>query len=105
MNQVLTFNLAIEDLRLLIDDIVSKAVERALNKVKQANEQPVEQDLLSIKEAAAFLRVSLPTLYKLRREGQIKAKKLGTVIRFDKNELQAALNNNTKEPKKREGLR
>jgi excisionase family DNA binding protein len=47
--------------------------------------------VLSLEEAAAFLRVSETTVYQLLREGQLRARKVGREWRFLKSNLVAYL--------------
>jgi excisionase family DNA binding protein len=47
----------------------------------------VEKDILTINEAAAFLKVGKRTIYKLVQEGKIPAKKVLNKWRFEKERL------------------
>ena len=47
--------------------------------------------VMTLEEAAGFLRVSETTVYQLLREGQLKARKVGREWRFLKSELVAYL--------------
>ncbi|MBN1850303.1 MAG: helix-turn-helix domain-containing protein [Deltaproteobacteria bacterium] len=47
----------------------------------------VDKDILTINEAAAFLKVGKRTIYKLVQEGKIPAKKVLNKWRFEKERL------------------
>ena len=47
----------------------------------------VDRDILTINEAAAFLKVGKRTIYKLVQEGKIPAKKVLNKWRFEKERL------------------
>jgi len=47
----------------------------------------VDRDILTINEAAAFLKVGKRTIYKLVQEGKIPAKKVLNKWRFEKKRL------------------
>lgn len=49
---------------------------------------PMENDVLTIKEAAAFLRCHPRTLQKLAIRGEVPAKKVGSLWRFSRQRLQ-----------------
>lgn len=48
-------------------------------------------DVLTIKEASAYLRVTEPVLYRMARAGEVPAKKVGTKWRFSRKALDAWL--------------
>lgn len=50
-----------------------------------------EAELIDSKEAAALLRISLPTLHKWKKQGQIPFHRIGTRIRFNKAEVLATI--------------
>ncbi len=45
------------------------------------------QNLLTVKEVAALLRVSAQTLYKMLEQGEIPAVKVGSQWRFDRDRI------------------
>ena len=53
--------------------------------------QPVEDELITSKQAAKILGISLVTLHFWKTEGRLKFYRIGTRIRFKKNELLEAL--------------
>jgi excisionase family DNA binding protein len=52
-----------------------------------------KMEILDMKEACEFLRVSKPSLYKYIRSGEIPAFKMGRVWRFDKGLLDGWVKN------------
>lgn len=52
-----------------------------------------EEEILTTKEAAEFLKLSICTLYKLQREKQIPFKKIGAQVRYCKSDLIAWIKN------------
>ena len=53
-----------------------------------------KEELLTVKEATEFLKVTRQTLYKLRKEGELKAIKIGSKILFRLSDLTELINNN-----------
>jgi excisionase family DNA binding protein len=49
----------------------------------------VEKEILTIKEAAAYLQIGIRSLYRLAREGRIPGKKVLNKWRFTRKSLQA----------------
>lgn len=58
---------------------------------KQEPTKEVKKELLTRKEAAGFLRISLPTLGEYVKRGILKAQRIGSRVLFDKTELENAL--------------
>ncbi len=56
-------------------------LERALAHAK------VDDDILNMKEALDYLKISRNTMYKLLKEGSIPAKQVGTRWRFSRRQL------------------
>ena len=54
-------------------------------------ESTVQKAVLTTKEAAAYLSISLPTLHRLLRAGELPHLRLGRVIRFRVEDLDAFL--------------
>jgi excisionase family DNA binding protein len=50
---------------------------------------PVTEPLWTAEDVAAFLRVSLSMVYKLRRMGALPAIRVGALFRFQPNEVRA----------------
>lgn len=61
------------------------------------------ENLLTVKEVAAMLRVSAQTLYKMLEQGEIPAVKVGSQWRFDREKIKNWIENQangTATPKK-----
>lgn len=56
------------------------------------------QNLLTVKEVAALLRVSAQTLYKMLEQGEIPAVKVGSQWRFDRDRIREWLLQRSSEP-------
>lgn len=54
----------------------------------------MNDDILTVKEAAQFLKVSVPTIYQLKAKKQIPFKKIGGNLRFSKADLLKMFENN-----------
>lgn len=52
------------------------------------------QNLLTVKELAALLRVSSQTLYKMLEQGEIPAVKIGAQWRFDRDKIRLWIESN-----------
>lgn len=57
------------------------------------------QRLLTVREAAEFLRISRNGLYILAREGKVPSYRIGNSVRFDLDELRAWLEEQRRGPK------
>lgn len=69
------------ELEALIENTIKKALSQTVN---QKEEAPI---LLTRKEAASFLKICLPNLDDMVREGTIPASRIGTRVRFLKSDL------------------
>jgi len=73
-----------------------KILQEELAKLNLPSSKSIGEEstkLLSKKEAAAYLTISLPTLTKLIKSGNVKALKIGkSRYRFRKSDLQNSLN-------------
>ena len=58
----------------------------------------MEDDILTIEEVAKYLRVSDRTVYDWAQKGEIPARKIGTVWRFKKSELERWVNERLSSP-------
>lgn len=74
---------------------IEELVELLLKAVKREDERgvslPEHDELLDRKEAAAFLRITLPTLREYTRLGILKGYRLGSRVRYKRSELMGAL--------------
>lgn len=59
----------------------------------EATKKDADQ-LLTVDEACDFLRISVPTFYRLRKEGKLKAVRVGGGLRIDPAELRAFVRRN-----------
>jgi|ERR1017187_3992497 excisionase family DNA binding protein len=69
-----------------LQELISDAVKKEL-----ANSQPTQpredDELLTVEEAAAFLKISKVSLHKWKKSGKVKYHRIGSRIRFKKSEL------------------
>lgn len=83
-----------------VEDIVAeiRRQERIINAAQKEKERLYDRllscddedyELISVKEAAKKLSVSLSTVYEMVRSGRIKAKYIGSAIRVYKSEVMA----------------
>jgi excisionase family DNA binding protein len=79
-------NFSIQEFKTLVIEVIREE----LKKLPTPPTPDPEVELMTRKEAAAFLLISLPTLNKLVKQGVIKRKTLGSLIRFEKVELEKA---------------
>lgn len=85
MRKTLFTEISSEELIVLIQNAVKAAV---LETIPINNSPPNDmRQLLSSKEACAFLKISQPTLIKLRKEGKIKARNIGGKLFYSKTEI------------------
>jgi excisionase family DNA binding protein len=59
----------------------------------------MEQEILTTSEATKYLKVDKRTLFKMVREGKVRAMKVGNAFRFKKIDLEEDLMINANEPK------
>ena len=69
---------------------LSETIRDEFKKLVLPTNNPQSFELLTRKESADFLGISLPTLHKLIRQGFIKQRRSGTVIRFERADLESA---------------
>lgn len=84
MQQTLTIQITLEELEYLIRRVVTEAFREELSKTKSKEK---DGPLLSIVQAALLLGVSKVTIWNYRKQGKIKARKIGRRVLFDKKEL------------------
>jgi len=80
-----------ERFRTEVKEIVTEVVKQVLEDSLNGPDNPKPVTFLTRDEAANILKVSLPTLSKLTKEGRIKGYKIGRHIRYKSNELDSAL--------------
>lgn len=83
-NFILT-SVPIDELRTIIQECVKSEFQNFKQEI------PPDDDLITSKEACKILGISLVTLHFWRIDGKVKFYRIGTRIRFKKNELMEAL--------------
>jgi excisionase family DNA binding protein len=86
-NNLIFSTIPLEDLKTVISDIVSGALD---NRIQKQNCQ-TQDEYLTRKQTAEKLDISLPTLDKYTIEGRINGYRIGTRIRYKKTEIEQAL--------------
>ncbi|MEI9954892.1 MAG: helix-turn-helix domain-containing protein [Ferruginibacter sp.] len=79
-----------EEFKSFITDAIKNEMQSQLQKITE-QKQTSSDELLSKKEAAVFLRISLPTISKLVKEGVITCSRIGGSLRFKKSHLEKSL--------------
>jgi excisionase family DNA binding protein len=74
-------NLEVNELQELIENSVKKALEQ------KAEKQEPETVLITRKEVAAILGISLVTLNTWTKQGKVPALRIGTRVRYNKDEV------------------
>ncbi|MGG9970923.1 helix-turn-helix domain-containing protein [Ferruginibacter sp. SUN002] len=78
-------------------ELIQEAVQESLVSVQKENTTNKYQDeIFSKKQAASYLKISLPTLSLRTNEGLIKASRIGSRVLYYKSDLDKALNNSKK---------
>lgn len=85
-NSIILQNVSLSD----IEALVSKVID---DKIKSINPTPanVAGKLLTRQETAKLLKISLPTLDSWTNAGLIKAKRVGTRVRYVYSDVEAAI--------------
>lgn len=92
MQSLLIQSVSKAELQELIKDSVEQAVKNCLSSLVLPTSQENHGQSLSKKEAAKYLKVSIPTLTKYVKEGFVKAFRLGGArMRFRASDLDKAL--------------
>ena len=74
------------------DERIAAAVERTVRPIIEAAIRPPHSPkLLTRRETARFLGVSLPTLHEWTMHGKIIANRIGTRVRYYQTDVEAAL--------------
>lgn len=73
-----------------LQEILNENIESRISNLKpqQPND---EEELLTIKEASKFLKISVVSIHKWKKQGKIKYLRIGSRIRFRKSEILTAL--------------
>ncbi len=89
MENLILSPIPLEQLKAIICDSVRMELSKRLDSITQANTQT---ELITRKEAAYFLGISLPTLLNFTKAGKIVGYRIGTRVRYKRAELEQALN-------------
>lgn len=73
-----------------IKRIVEEVIEEKFKKLS-INEESNKPGLISRKETAKFLRISLPTLHDWTKHGMIKAYRIGNRVLYKQDDIENAL--------------
>ncbi len=85
--KIILFPISIEELR----NLISEAVKKELDRLPTNNSPPLEPELISRREAAKLLRISLPTLSDYIMRSILPAYRIGNNVRLRKDEVLKAL--------------
>lgn len=86
MKQQILITLSTDELRKLIDESVSKAMQAVIG-----NDRSNEKEIMDLKEVAAFLKVSKDTIYRRTHEKTIPHYKKGGKLYFNRSQIEAYL--------------
>ncbi len=75
-----------EDLQKIIKESIKEAIQK-LNFYNSSEQEIVEDKLLTRKQVAALLNISLPTLTKYMIEGKLQYSRIGRKALFDKTRI------------------
>ena len=85
-NTVLTINIPLESLFIELEEKIEAAICKAIKAHSEViNNNNIQVDLLSRKEACLLLGISLPTLSKYVASGKLPHSRIGKKVLFDKN--------------------
>jgi len=75
-----------------LKEIIAEVVNQQLTKhLPSVNQPPPGNDLITRKEAAQLLSISLPTLSDFTKSGKITGYRIGTRVRYKRSELENSL--------------
>ncbi len=85
-------NLLIQNVTLQeLQEMISNTLEEKFKALNISTRERVEEDLLTRKETAKLLRISLPTLADWTRQGILKSINLGRRVLYARSEVQRVL--------------
>jgi excisionase family DNA binding protein len=85
---LITTSFAIDEFKLLIAECVSQSVKEEMKSLTAPAEL---SNILTRQDTAKILNISLPTLHDYTKRGLIKAHRLGSKVRYKRDEVHAAL--------------
>jgi len=88
-NEILLNGISFEQLQNSIKTIVSAELKNAVSELTTKRE--IEPELITRKETAEILGVSLPTLHEWTKKGVLPAKRIGSRIRYERTAVYDAL--------------
>lgn len=89
MNEILLNGISFDQLQESIKTIVSAELKNAVSELTTKRE--IEPELITRKETAEILGVSLPTLHEWTKKGVLPAKRIGSRIRYERTAVFDAL--------------
>jgi len=87
MEKTVFISLPIEDLQAVIIDCVNSCLRNNKQENKPPTEQPETDQLLTIQEAAEFLKLKVPTIYSKVSKGELPVMKRSKRLYFSRTEL------------------
>ena len=87
MEQILFTQVPIADLQ----GYIAQTIKEQFDAIRKAETVPDPDELLTRKEAARYLGLSLPTLHEYTQRGIVTAYRLGSRVRYRRGELLNAL--------------
>ena len=88
-NEILLNGISFEQLQNSIKTIVSAELRNAVSELTTKRE--IEPELITRKETAEILGVSLPTLHEWTKKGVLPTKRIGSRIRYERTAVYDAL--------------
>ena len=89
MNEILLNGISLDQLQESIKTIVSAELKNAVSELTPKRE--IVPELITRKETAEILGVSLPTLHEWTKKGVLPAKRIGSRIRYERTAVYDAL--------------
>lgn len=89
MNEIYLNGISLDQLQESIKTIVSAELKNAVSELTTKRE--IEPELITRKETAEILGVSLPTLHEWTKKGVLPAKRIGSRIRYERTAVYDAL--------------
>ena len=74
-----------------LQEMISNTLEEKFKALNSSTRERIEEDLLTRKETAKLLRISLPTLADWTRQGILKSINLGRRVLYSRSEVQRVL--------------
>lgn len=96
MNKTVLISLPIEDLQTVIIDCVNSCLKNNKHVNTERTEQP--EKLLTVQQAAQFLKLTVPTIYSKVSKGELPVMKRSKRLYFSSIELMAYLKDGRKKP-------